>query len=188
MMNSRTVELWVGLFIVGGFAALFMLAMQVSNLSTYSNNEGYEVEARFDNASGLKVRSPVTMAGVTLGRVTAIRFDEKTYQAVVTMRIEQQYSKLPKDTSASINTAGLLGEKYIGLSPGAVSNPCEDEKLNAELEGRKPDLSGLDCSARYLKQGSEITLTQGSLVLEELIAKFVQGFMDGKDNSGKEKK
>jgi len=183
MMNSRTVELWVGLFVVGGFAALFMLAMQVSNLSTYSNEEGYEIEARFENASGLKVRSPVTMAGVTLGRVTGIHFDNKTYQAIVTMRIEQQYDKLPNETSASINTAGLLGEKYIGLQPGSSSNPCDDEKLKAELEGRKPDLTGLDCKATYLTQGSEIILTQGSLVLEELIAKFVQGFMDSDDDA-----
>ncbi|MGD9385396.1 MAG: outer membrane lipid asymmetry maintenance protein MlaD [Thioalkalispiraceae bacterium] len=181
-MNSRTVELWVGLFVVAGFAALFMLAMQVSNLSTYSNDEGYEIEARFEDASGLKVRSPVTMAGVTLGRVTDIAFDEKTFQAVVTMRIEEQYDKLPAGTSANIYTAGLLGEKYVGLLPGSAADPCEEEKLQAELEGRKPDLDGLECKPQHLAQGSSIKLTQGSLVLEKLIAQFVSSFMENRDN------
>lgn len=188
MMNSRTAELWVGLFVVAGFAALFMLAMQVSNLSTYSGDEGYVVEARFDNASGLKVRSPVTMAGVTLGRVTEISFDNQSYEAIVKMRIEKQFSKLPKESTARINTAGLLGEKYIGLYPGSVSNPCEEEKLAAELEGREPDLQGLDCKANYLAQGSTISHTQGSLVLEELIAQFVEGFMSDDKDKQEEKK
>jgi phospholipid/cholesterol/gamma-HCH transport system substrate-binding protein len=181
MMNSRTVELWVGLFVVAGFAALFMLAMKVSNLSTYSGSEGYEIEARFEDASGLKVRSPVTMAGVTLGRVTQIAFDENSYQAVVTMKIEDQYDKLPAGTSANIYTAGLLGEKYVGLLPGSAANPCEEEKLQAELEGREPDLKGLDCKPQHLAQGSKIKLTQGSLVLEKLIAQFVSSFMESKD-------
>ena len=100
MMTTRSVEIWVGLFVVAGFAGLFMLAMQVSNLSTYTKEEGYEIEARFEDASGLKVRSPVTMAGVTLGRVTQITFDENSYQAIVTMRIEEQYNQLPAGTSA----------------------------------------------------------------------------------------
>lgn len=181
MMTSRTVELWVGLFVVAGFAALFMLAMQVSNLSTYSNKEGYEIEARFEDASGLKVRSPVTMAGVTLGRVTKINFDGRSFQAIVTMRIEEQYNQLPAGTSANIYTAGLLGEKYVGLLPGSAANPCEEEELQAELEGRKPELEGLDCKPQHLVQGSKIKLTQGSLVLEKLIAQFVSSFMDSKD-------
>ena len=166
---------------VAGIAALFMLAMQVSNLGTYSSGKGYEIEARFEDASGLKVRSPVTMAGVTLGRVTNISFDGKSYQAIVTMNIEEQYTLLPAGTSANIYTAGLLGEKYVGLLAGSAADPCEDEKLQAELEGRKPELEGLNCGAQYLTEGSEIKLTQGSLVLEKLIAQFVSSFMDSKD-------
>ena len=181
MMTSRTVEIWVGLFVVAGIAALFMLSMQVSNLATYTSDEGYEIEARFEDASGLKVRSPVTMAGVTLGRVTKINFDGKSFQAIVTMRIEEQYNKLPAGTSANIYTAGLLGEKYVGLLPGSAADPCEEEKLQAELEGRKSELEGLDCKPQHLAQGSKIKLTQGSLVLEKLIAQFVSSFMESKD-------
>lgn len=183
MMTTRTAEIWVGIFVAAGLAALFMLAMKVSNLTTYTSEKGYDVQASFSDASGLKVRSPVTMAGVTLGRVTQIAFDEKTYQAVVTMRIEGRYNALPDGTSANIYTAGLLGEKYIGLLPGAASNPCEDEKLQAALEGRQPDLKGLDCKPRYLAQGSRIKLTQGSLVLEKLIAEFISKFMDSGDKT-----
>jgi phospholipid/cholesterol/gamma-HCH transport system substrate-binding protein len=153
MINSRLVEIWVGVFVAAGLAALFMLAMQVSNLSTYSNDEGYEIAARFDDISGLKVRSPVTMAGVTIGRVKDIRFDNQTFQAVVTLRIEDSYSEvLPKDTSASIYTAGLLGEKYVGLEPGGAM--------------------------KVLGQGDEIKLTQDSLVLEKLIGQFISRFME----------
>lgn len=153
MNNSRLVEIWVGIFVAAGLAALFMLAMQVSNLSTYSNDEGYEISARFEDISGLKVRSPVTMAGVTIGRVNSIDFDQQTFQAVVTLRIEEQYREtLPKDTSASIYTAGLLGEKYVGLEPGGAM--------------------------KVLAQGDEIKLTQDSLVLEKLIGQFISRFMD----------
>ncbi len=183
MMTSRTAEIWVGLFVVAGFAALFMLAMKVSNLSAYTDDDGFEIAATFEDASGLKVRSPVTMAGVTLGRVTDIKFDNSTYKAVVTMQIESRYNQIPAGTSANIYTAGLLGEKYVGLLPGSASNPCDEEKLQAELEGREPDLKGLDCSPQFLKQGSHIKLTQGSLVLEKLIAQFVSRFMEGDDSS-----
>ena len=187
MMTTRTAEIWVGIFVAAGLAALFMLAMKVSNLSAYTAEKGYDVQARFDDASGLKVRSPVTMAGVTLGRVSRIEFDGKTYQAVVTMHIEGRYNTLPDGSSANIYTAGLLGEKYVGLLPGSASNPCDDEKLQAELEGRQPDLQGLECKPRYLAQGSRIKLTQGSLVLEKLIATFISKFMDSSDKS-KDKK
>lgn len=188
MMTTRTVEIWVGIFVAAGMAALFMLAMKVSNLSAYTSEKGYDVTASFDDASGLKVRSPVTMAGVTLGRVSQIMFDPNTYRAVVTMRIEGQYKTLPDGTSANIYTAGLLGEKYIGLLPGPATNPCEDEKLRAELEGRQPDLKGLDCKPRYLMNGSQIKLTQGSLVLEKLIAQFISKFMDSSGDKDKTKK
>ena len=190
MMTSRTIELLVGIFIVIGFASLFMLAMQVSNLSTYTGDDGFEIEARFTDASGLKVRSPVVMAGVTLGRVTKISFDAASFKAVVKMKIEKQYAKIPIKTSANIYTAGLLGEKYVGLLPGSVDDQCEEEKLAAELEGREPDLKGLECGPQYLAQGSKIEFTQGSLVLEKLIAQFVSqmGSGDSKksDQSDKE--
>ena len=181
MMSSRTAEIWVGIFVVAGFAALFMLAMKVSNLSAYTDDNGYEIIANFEDASGLKVRSPVTMAGVTLGRVTKIQFDNNAFKAVVTMQLESRYDKLPAGTSANIYTAGLLGEKYVGLLPGSATDPCEDEKLQAELEAREPNLKGLQCGKQYLAQGSRIHLTQGSLVLEKLIAQFVSKFMEGSD-------
>jgi len=159
-MNTRIVEIWVGIFIAAGAAALFMLAMKVSNLASYTDDEGYTITAKFEDASGLKVRSPVAMAGVRLGRVTDIKFDNISLEAIVTMRIESQYKTLPKDTSASIYTAGLLGEKYVGLEPGG------DEAS--------------------LKQGSRIKLTQSSMVLEKLIGQFVAQFLNN-DNSDKDK-
>jgi phospholipid/cholesterol/gamma-HCH transport system substrate-binding protein len=121
--------------------------MQVSNLSASNNGEGYEVTARFDNVGSLKVRSPVTMAGVRIGRVSEIGFDRATYEALVKMRIEAQYNVIPEDSFAKIFTAGLLGEQYIGLDPGG--------------------------SEKYLQAGSEISLTQSALVLEEIIGQFL---------------
>ncbi len=150
-MTTRVIEIWVGIFVAAGMAALFMLAMKVSNLSTYGGDEGYEVTARFEDISGLKVRSPVTMSGVRIGRVKAIQFDDQALQAVVVMEIESRHNMLPKDTSASIYTAGLLGEKYVGLEAGGDQN--------------------------NLVQGDEIKLTQDSLVLEKLIGQFVSRFM-----------
>lgn len=161
-MTTRLTEIWVGIFVAAGLAALFMLAMKVSNLSSYSSDAGYEIEARFEDISGLKVRSPVTMAGVRIGRVTDIGFDKRTFEAVVTMRVESRYNTLPKDTSASIYTAGLLGEKYVGLEPGG------DEK--------------------NMQAGDRIKLTQDSMVLEKLIGQFISRFLDSdksKDGGGK---
>ena len=152
-MNTRKTEILVGVFVAAGLAALFMLAMKVSNLNVYSSDEGYEIEAHFDDISGLKVRSPVTMAGVRIGRVSDIIFDAKTFEAVVKMRIESQYNTLPKDTSASIYTAGLLGEKYVGLEPGGDEQNLQDK--------------------------DKLKLTQDSLVLEKLISQFVSKFMEG---------
>lgn len=147
MMHSRTVEIWVGLFIAAGMAALFMLAMQVSNLTVVNNDEGYDITARFENISGLKVRSPVTVAGVRVGRVTDISYDSKTFQAVVSMNISSQYNELPLDTSASIYTSGLLGEQYVGLEPGG------------DIE--------------MLQDGDEIMLTQSALILEQMIGQLL---------------
>ncbi|MHA1567914.1 MAG: outer membrane lipid asymmetry maintenance protein MlaD [Alphaproteobacteria bacterium] len=150
-MTTRVIEIWVGIFVAAGLAALFMLAMKVSNLAAYQGDEGYEVTARFEDISGLKVRSPVTMSGVRIGRVKHIDFDDDALQAVVVMEIEKRHNRLPKDTSASIYTAGLLGEKYVGLEAGGDEASLQD--------------------------GDEIKLTQDSLVLEKLIGQFVSKFM-----------
>lgn len=147
MQPSKTIEILVGLFVALGIVALFFLAMQVSNLGTFTDREGYTIRARFDNSGSLKIRSPVSMAGVTIGRVSAIRFDKETYKSVVEMRIQPQYDTIPSDTTASILTAGLLGEQYIGLEPGG--------------------------SDEFLGEGGEIELTQSALVLEQLIGKFL---------------
>ena len=151
-MTTRFTEIWVGVFVAAGMAALFMLAMKVSNLSTYNEGDGYLVTARFEDISGLKERSPVTMAGVRIGRVKSIDFDNDALQAVVTMRIDSSHDTLPKDTSASIYTAGLLGEKYVGLEPGG------DDKS--------------------LKEGDVVKLTQDSMVLEKLVGQFVSKMLE----------
>jgi phospholipid/cholesterol/gamma-HCH transport system substrate-binding protein len=154
-MQSRIVEIWVGVFVALGFAALFMLAMQVSNLSSLYADAGYEVTARFRNIGGLKVRSPIKMAGVRIGRVSRIDFDNKTYEAIVIMNIERQYDKIPTDTSAIILTAGLLGEQYIGLEAGGETE--------------------------FLVKNSELnpSLTQSAVVLEQLIGKFLYNSASG---------
>jgi phospholipid/cholesterol/gamma-HCH transport system substrate-binding protein len=148
MQSTRTLEIWVGIFVAVGFAALLMLSMKVSHLGSFFADEGYAVKANFENIGGLKVKSPVKMSGVRIGRVSNIQFDDDAYQAIVTMDIERQYSKIPIDASASIFTAGLLGEQYIGLKAGA-----EEE---------------------YLTDGDEIdsALTQSAIILEQLIGQF----------------
>ena len=157
-MNTRKTEILVGLFVAAGLAALFMLAMKASNLNIYNNDVGYEITANFEDVSGLKIKSPVTMSGVRIGRVSDIKFDSARFEAVVKIRIESQYNTLPKDTSASIYTAGLLGEKYIGLEAGGDEN--------------------------NLEQGDKLVLTQSALVLEKLISRFVDSFIN-KDSDEK---
>ncbi|MGD2074269.1 MAG: outer membrane lipid asymmetry maintenance protein MlaD [Gammaproteobacteria bacterium] len=147
MRQTKTTELLVGMFIAAGVAALFVLAMRVSNLSTFTQGDSYTVTAHFENIGSLKVRSPVTVGGVRVGRVSAIDYDMTRYEAVVTMEFDSRYDEFPDDTSASIYTAGLLGEQYIGLEPGG-----------------SPDL---------LAEGSEIELTQSALVMEKLVSKFL---------------
>lgn len=147
MVSKHGLEIWVGLFVAAGLAALFMLAMKVSNMSAFADDEGYSVNARFDNVGGLKVRSPVSMAGVRVGRVADITFDAKTYEAVVTLHIAEKFNTLPKDTSASIFTAGVLGENYVSLEAGAQDD--------------------------FLKEGDTIKLTQSAVVLENLIGQFM---------------
>ena len=151
-MNTRTLELLVGLFVAAGFAALFMLAMSASNLTSYGSGDGYTIKARFDNIGGLKVRSPVASSGVRIGRVTDIQYDSESYEAVVTLSIESQYDKFPVDTAASILTSGLLGEQYVGLEPGAEED--------------------------YLISVAEVDITQSALVLEQIIGQFLYSKAD----------
>lgn len=145
-MPKAWIETAVGLFVVAGMAALFMLAMQVSNLSMWQG-KGYDLIAYFENIGGLKVRAPVTLAGVTIGRVAAIELDKSRYEAKVTLRIDPRYDNLPRDTSASIYTAGLLGENYVALEPGGEE--------------------------AFLRPGDEIKLTQSAVILERLIGQFL---------------
>ena len=148
-MRMRTVELSVGGFMWLGFLALVFLALRVSGLSVNGNEATYMVYAKFENIGGLTERAKVTMAGVTIGRVTKIYLDNEDYVGVVEMAINNSVNNLSSDTSAAILTAGVLGEKYIGLTVGA------------ELDN--------------LENGSEIYSTQSALVLEDLIAKFLVG-------------
>ena len=145
-MNRKLMDLWVGIFVVAGFAAILVLTLRVGNVSSANFAETYQLNARFDNIGGLKVRGPVKSAGVVVGRVTGISFDAQTYEAVVTMTIDSRY-RFPKDTFASILTAGLLGEQYIGLEAGG------DEKM--------------------LQSGDAFAQTQSAVVLEKLIGQFM---------------
>jgi phospholipid/cholesterol/gamma-HCH transport system substrate-binding protein len=149
----RSIELSVGIFVGIGLAALFMLAMQASNLSSFSSEGSYQVSARFDNIGGLKVKSAVKVSGVKVGQVAEIDYDSETFEAVVVMNIEDRFNHFPRDTIASIFTSGLLGEQYIGLEPGG------DDKL--------------------LANQSEIRHTQSAMVLEQLIGQFL--FSKSKD-------
>ena len=153
MMQSKSTEITVGMFVAAGIAALFMLAMKVSNLGDLTEESGYELIAEFENIGGLKVRSPGTMAGVRVGRVTNITLDPQTFDAKVTLNMYPQFDNIPLDTSASIYTSGLLGEQYIGLVAGA-----EDESL---------------------KNGDVLTLTQPALVLEQVIGQFLYSKAEG---------
>ena len=147
MNGGRTaVDLWVGIFVAIGIGCILFLALKVGNLVTFGSTEGYRLEARFDNIGSLKVRAPAKAAGVVVGRVERIRFDAKTYQAVVTLKIDHAYP-FTTDTIASILTSGLLGEVYIGLEIGG------DTKL--------------------LTDGSRIPKTQSAIVLEKLIGQFM---------------
>lgn len=145
-MNKKSVETLVGLFVLLGIVALFFLALKAANLGNFSTEPTYTLRARFDNIGGLKVRAPVRSAGVTVGRVTGITLDPKTYQGVVTMEIRRGF-EFPKDSSAKILTAGLLGDQYIGLEPGG------DDK--------------------NFEPGALITQTQSALVLENLIGQMI---------------
>lgn len=146
MQNTKTQDTLVGLFVACGIAALFFMAMQISNLSIFSKNASYTVLARFENSGGLKVKSPVSIAGVRIGRIGNISIDKTSFESIVEMQIDTQY-QLPDDTSASIYTAGLLGEQYINLEPGG--------------------------SETFILPNDFIDITQSAVVLEEIIGQFL---------------
>jgi phospholipid/cholesterol/gamma-HCH transport system substrate-binding protein len=145
-MERTTLDLWVGMFVVAGIAALVVLAFKVGNLSTYNVSDTYKLQAYFTNIGGLKPQASVRSAGVLVGRVTGITLDTERYEAKVEMSIDKRY-QFPKDTFANILTSGLLGEQYIGLAPGG--------------------------DTAMLKGGDEIKQTQSAVVLENLIGKFL---------------
>lgn len=158
MQQKKVLELWVGIFVAAGLAALAVLAFQVGDIGGGDVSQAYQLQARFSNVGGLKVKAPVTMAGVRIGRVASIQFDRDRYQALVTVAIDGRYDNIPDDASASILTSGLLGEQYIGIEPGG--------------------------SETYLKHGSEIQLTQSAMVLENLIGQVMVRLTEGSGSSG----
>ena len=157
-MNRSVIDLWVGIFVAIGLGAIVFLALKVGNLVTIGNEPGYRLEARFDNIGGLKQRAPVKAAGVVVGRVESIKLDAKSYEAVVTLRIDRGY-EFTKDTIAAINTSGLLGEVYISLDAGG--------------------------DTAMLKDGERIAKTQSAVVMEKLISQFL---FDKAAESGNAKK
>ncbi len=150
-MERTTLDLWVGIFVVAGVAALVMLAMKVGNLGTYNVSDAYQVQAYFTNIGGLKPKASIKSAGVVVGRVTGISLDTERYEAKVEMSLDRRY-QFPKDTFANILTSGLLGEQYIGLMPGGDSE--------------------------MIKNGGVIKKTQSAVVLEDLIGKFIYNKAD----------
>ena len=151
MKPQRSLEVGTGLFVLLGFAALFFLTTQLpgSGLQLGADS-GYRVTAKFDNIGDLKAGSPVSMAGVRIGRVEAVSFDANDYRAVATLRIDPQFDRIPDDSDASVQTQGLLGGKYIGIGPGG--------------------------SDTFLKDGGQIEFTQSAIVLESLVNKFFANF------------
>lgn len=154
-MQRRTLDFWVGMFVLAGVAALMFLSLRVGNLSTYGVVDSYVIKGNFDNIGGLKVRAPVKSSGVVVGRVADIQFSTRTYDAIVTMSIDSRF-QFPRDTFASILTAGLLGEQYIGLDAGG------DEVM--------------------LKEGDTIMKTNSAMVLEEMIGRFLFDKASGDDD------
>lgn len=155
MRQTRSVEISTGLFVLLGMSALFFLTTQTTGGDDFQAESVYTVEARFENIGSLRTRAPVTMSGVTIGRVTDVSFDEESLEAVVEFVIDSQYDQIPDDSDASILTSGILGSQYIGLQAGG--------------------------SDLYLEDGSEILFTQSAIVLENLIGKFLVNAGSGSD-------
>ncbi|MFC0309554.1 outer membrane lipid asymmetry maintenance protein MlaD [Gallibacterium trehalosifermentans] len=152
MKNSVKYEFWVGLFLLLGISALVFLGLKVANIQSFGESQTYRVTATFDNIGGLKVRAPVKIGGVVIGRVSEIALDANTYLPQVTLMIDEKYNQIPDNSSLSIKTAGLLGEQYIALNIGFD-------------DGETP----------MLKEGSKITDTKSAMVLEDLIGQFLYG-------------
>lgn len=157
-MQRKSLDVWVGLFVLLGAIALMFLALKAGNMSSFSFGPSYTLVARFDNIGGLKPRAPVKSAGVVVGRVESISFDDKNFQALVTLRLQGEV-RFPSDSSAKILTSGLLGEQYIGLEPGGDNKNFND--------------------------GGRIKSTQSAIVLESLISQFL--FSKAAETSGEEK-
>ena len=155
-MEARKIELWVGIFVAAAIAALVFLAMQVANQTSSTRGETYTLYAKFDNIGGLKVRSPVKVGGVVVGRVAGITLDTQYFEPVVELRISKNYVGFPETSTASILTSGLLGEQFIGLEPGFM-----------------------DEDTFVLADGDEILYTNPAMVLENLIGQFL--FSQGND-------
>jgi phospholipid/cholesterol/gamma-HCH transport system substrate-binding protein len=147
MRPSRTIDISTGLFVLLGFAAILFLVTQITNREFTLNSTSYRLRAEFENIGGLKAGAPVSMAGVTVGRVEDIHYDQKLYKAVVTLRLDGRYDEIPNDSDASILTSGLLGGQYVGISPGG--------------------------SEEYFKDGDKVTFVQDAVVLENLISKYL---------------
>jgi phospholipid/cholesterol/gamma-HCH transport system substrate-binding protein len=162
MRQTRAMEIGTGLFVLFGLAALIFMVTQITAERVGVQRDGYVLTAKFDNIGGLKVGAPVSMAGVTIGRVTNIEFDSTEYRARVSVRIDPQFNKIPNDSDAAIFTQGLLGSQYIGMTAGG--------------------------SETFYKDGDQIELTQSALVLENLISKFLVNFAEGKSKSAEEAK
>ena len=155
-MQRKSLDIWVGLFVVFGVAALMFLALKAGNMGSLSFGKAYSVTAQFDNIGSLRPQAPVKAAGVVVGRVASVKFDDKTFRAVVTLDMEEAY-KFPKDSSLKILTAGLLGEQYVGIEAGG--------------------------DTQNLAAGDKITTTQSAAVLEDLINQFIYNkAADGKDD------
>ena len=147
MRSSRTIDISTGLFVLLGFAAIVFLVTQITNREFSLRSESYRLQAQFENVGGLKAGAPVSMAGVTIGRVESIGYDMDLFKAVATLRIDSRYDQIPNDSDASILTAGLLGGQYVGIGPGA--------------------------SETFFADGDQIQFTQSAIVLENLISKFL---------------
>lgn len=162
MRQTHAMEIGTGLFVLFGIASLLFMVTQITAERVGVQRVGYVLTAKFENVGGLKVGAPVSMAGVTVGRVTQIAFDSSDYRAIVHLRIDPQFNRIPNDSDAAIFTQGLLGNQYIGMTAGG--------------------------SETFYKDGDQIELTQSALVLENLISKFLVSFAEGKSKAAEEGK
>ena len=153
-MERSVIDLWVGIFVASGIAALLFLALKAGNVDSIITSEGYLVSAEFDNIGGLKAKAPVKSAGVIVGRVDNVSFSNQSLRAVVQLKLDKQF-EFPKDSSVSILTSGLLGDQFVGIDPG--------------------------CALENLQEGDRVRITQSAIVLEKVIGQFLYGKMSEKN-------